>query len=81
MAGIERIRRSLDENPESKWGFVIYRTTYADETEWKRFMDHINTRTRLKLEKEGLGDLFSRIDWCVQEDPALENSRVDQVRE
>jgi hypothetical protein len=43
-------------------------------------MDRINTRTRLKLEDEGVGDLFSRIDWCVQEDLTLENAGVDQVR-
>jgi hypothetical protein len=80
MANIEDTRRALTKDLESKWGFVIYRTTYKDDAEWKRFMDHINTRIRLNLEEDGAGDLFSRLDWCVQEDPALENARVNQVR-
>jgi hypothetical protein len=61
-------------------GFVIYRTTYKDDAEWKRFMNHINTRIRLNLEEDGAGDLFSHLDWCVQEDLALVNARVNQVR-
>ena len=81
MANIEDTRHALTKDLESKWGFVIYRTTYTDDAEWKRFMDHINTRTLLNLEDEGAGDLFSRLDWCVQEDSAVENAPVSQVRE
>jgi hypothetical protein len=65
MDTIEYIRSALDKTLESKLGYLIYRTTYTDDAEWKRFMDHINTRTRLRLEDEGVGDLFSRIDRCV----------------
>lgn len=81
MANLEDTRRALTKDLKSKWGFVIYRTTYTDDAEWKRFMDHINTRIHLNLEDEGAGDLFSRLDWCVQEDLALENAGTDQVRE
>lgn len=43
-------------------------------------MSHLNARTRLKLEKEGDGDLFSRINWSVQQDPTLEDALVSEVR-
>ncbi|KAK7185078.1 hypothetical protein PSPO01_08990 [Paraphaeosphaeria sporulosa] len=61
-------------------GFVVYRLTYENDYKWARFMDHLNTRTRLNLEKNGAGDLFPRIDWSVQEDPALEDADYDEVR-
>jgi hypothetical protein len=61
-------RELLEEDPAAKWGFVIYRCTYTDDEEWARFMDYLNTRTRLNLESEGDQDLFERIDWQVQDD-------------
>lgn len=63
-----RIRALLEQDPAAKWGFVIYRCTYENEDEWARFMDYLNTRTRLNLEEGGDEDLFERIDWQVQED-------------
>jgi hypothetical protein len=80
MAGMQDTRRFLSEHPEAKWGFVIYRATYQDDGEWKRFMDHINTRIRLELEEDGDTELFSRIDWCVQEDATLDGARPREVR-
>lgn len=61
-------RELLTKDPTAKWGFIIYRCTYADDTEWARFMQYLNTRTRLELEDQGDGDLFERIDWQVQDD-------------
>jgi len=61
-------RELLEEDPTAKWGFVVYRCTYGDDDEWARFMDYLNTRTRLNLENWGHADLFERIDWLVQED-------------
>jgi hypothetical protein len=80
MAGMQDTRRMLADFPEAKWGFVIYRTTYQDDGEWKRFMEHINTHVQLRLEAEGDTTLFPRIDWCVQEDAMLDGARVDEVR-
>lgn len=44
-------------------------------------MSHLNTRVRLTLEEDyEAGDLFSRIDWNVQEHPSLNGASVKQVR-
>jgi hypothetical protein len=49
MAGIEDTHRALAKDLESKWGFVIYRTTYTDDAEWKLFINRI-TYGRLLLD-------------------------------
>ena len=62
-----RTRRLLNNDPTATWGFVVYRQTYDDDAEWARFMQYLNTRTRLGLEEYGNGALFERIDWQVQD--------------
>lgn len=75
-------RRLLEANPAAKWGFVIYRCTYANDEDWKRFMDYLNTRTRLNLVREGDEDLFERIDWQIQDDrEKFEAASTDTLRE
>lgn len=74
------IREELTNYPDNKLGFVIYRLTYKDDSEWARFMDWFNKRVRQILEDEGEGDLLAHIDWTVQEDPQLEGATPSQVR-
>jgi hypothetical protein len=81
MPDIDCIREQLSLYPGSKLGFVIYRLTYSDDAQWARFMSHLNTRIRLELEEDGNGDLFSHIDWDVQEDPELDDALYETVRE
>ena len=77
-----RVRAALEGDPNSRWGFVIYRCTYGDDAAWERFMAHLNTRTRLTLEEEYKeADLFPRIDWSVQEDLSLDGAGTEEVRE
>jgi hypothetical protein len=78
----DRIRRTLDNNPNRKWGFVVYRCTYGDDAAWERSMDHLNTRTRLELQsdKYDSGDLFPYLDWSVQEDQSLDEAGIAEVR-
>ena len=81
MGVLEGLRATLEAYPDAKWGFVIYRCTYADDAEWDRFISYLNIRTRLRLEEDGIGDLFSRIDWNVQHDPSLEGASMGKVRQ
>ena len=81
MNQCRRIRATLEDDPQRKWGFVIYRCTYGDDEAWQRFMAHLNTRTRLTLQnKYKEGDLFPQIDWTVQEDPSLDEASISEVR-
>ncbi|KAF2678798.1 hypothetical protein K458DRAFT_435478 [Lentithecium fluviatile CBS 122367] len=75
-----QIRAMLEANPFLKWGFVVYRCTYASDTAWKNFMEHLNKRVMLTLQRDGNEDLFERLDWCVQEDPTLEDVSEREVR-
>ncbi|KAF1961712.1 hypothetical protein CC80DRAFT_488148 [Byssothecium circinans] len=75
------IREYLARYPSHKVGFVVYRLTYKDDTEWAKFMDHLNAITRKKLERTSDDDLFASIDWSVQDDPSLDGLDTDQVRE
>jgi hypothetical protein len=81
MPDVDCIREQLSLYPGSKLGFVIYRLAYSDDAQWARFMSHLNTRIRLDLEEEGNGDLFSHIDWDLQEDPELDSALYETVRE
>ncbi|KAF2447209.1 hypothetical protein P171DRAFT_430119 [Karstenula rhodostoma CBS 690.94] len=63
-----RTRKLLEEDANAKWGFIVYRCTYESDDEWARFMQYLNTSVRTRLERDGDGDLFDRIDWQVQDD-------------
>lgn len=63
-----------------KWGFVVYRCTYGDDDAWARFMDQLNRCTTYDLvELYDKADLANRLDWNVQQDPALEGASKDEV--
>ena len=74
------LREEIQQNPDIRLGFVVYRLTYTDDAQWERFVDQINTHIRLNLEEDGEGDLFQLIDWDVQEDPALQDAGADDIR-
>jgi hypothetical protein len=81
MGDLTHVRSVLSRNSHLKWGFIIYRCTYTSDIQWAAFMSYLNTRVRLNLEAAGAGDLFTRVDWDVQEDRALEGAGVGEVRE
>jgi hypothetical protein len=64
------VQADLRANPEKKWGFVIFRCTYGDDAAWERMISRLNTQAKSSLELENASDLFPRIDWEVQENPA-----------
>lgn len=77
MPDIDCIRVQLSLHPGSKLGSVIYRMTYINDAQWTRFMSHLNTRVQRGLEETGDSDIFPYIDWDVQTDPALSESRYE----
>ncbi|KAF1965433.1 hypothetical protein BU23DRAFT_574885 [Bimuria novae-zelandiae CBS 107.79] len=75
------LKEVLDENPDTKFGFVIYRCAYDSQEKWDRFVSHLTEQTFLNLREEGAEELFWRIDWCVQKDAkGLKNASVEKVR-
>lgn len=79
--GYDRIRTFLEQNPDAKLGFVVYRCTYSSDADWARFMSYLNAQTRSNLENSEMGDLVSRVDWNVQQDASLDGASFEDVRE
>ena len=73
-------REQLLHRPGSKLGFVIYHLIYEDETEWARFMDHLNSYTHKQLESSCDSDIFAHVDWSIKDDPKLQDLNPDKVR-
>ncbi|PVI04320.1 hypothetical protein DM02DRAFT_669142 [Periconia macrospinosa] len=78
---MDRIRKILESNPDAKLGFVVYRCTYADDEQWNCFMEYLNAQAQSALKEYNLGDLSSRLDWNVQQDPTLNDASLEQVRD
>ncbi|KAJ8118108.1 hypothetical protein OPT61_g833 [Boeremia exigua] len=66
----DEVLSDLRANPEKKWGFVIFRCTYGDDAGWERMIRRLKTQAKISLDMEGASDLFPRIDWEAQENPA-----------
>lgn len=75
-----RLRDKLLRYPDAKFGFIVYRCTYDNEPDWAKFMKFLDAHVQWKLEKYGIGDLYSRLDWTVQEDPELEGASEEEIR-
>lgn len=80
MDEYQELREKVVRYPDAKFGFVVYRCTYKSDTEWDKFMKYLDTHTRWNLEEGGIGDLYSRLDWNVQQDESLEDANEEEVR-
>jgi hypothetical protein len=77
----ERVNDMLSYYGLQKWGFVIYRCTYEDDSAWDRFMHRLNARKDAVL-KDVYDDkhLAYHLDWNVQQDFSLNHATKDEVR-
>ncbi|KAK2041574.1 hypothetical protein LZ31DRAFT_543944 [Colletotrichum somersetense] len=65
-----------------RWGFVIYRATYNDDTAWERYLKALKLTARRALADEG-GDVLLEhyMDWPVIADqPTLDGASKADVR-
>jgi hypothetical protein len=77
----ERINDMLKYYHLQKWGFIIYRCTYDDDSAWDRFMHHLNAcKDAALIDTYDDEYLALNLDWNVQQDPSLDNATIDQVR-
>lgn len=72
----------IDLHHDGKWGFVVYRCTYDDDTQWTAFMARLTAFAMAGLNKEEenhkIKDTFA---WTVQEDEIkFDNASKDQIR-
>lgn len=79
----DNIERYLNEDNHSKWGFIIYRCTYASDADWAEFMERLHYHTKSALETYGgLDMLDSLLPFTVIEDrQTLDGATTATVRE
>ncbi|EEP75912.1 predicted protein [Uncinocarpus reesii 1704] len=75
-----KIRELLSQQRHDKWGFLIYRCTYDDDTAWATFLSLLEERAHDNLKREGDLDLKEKLVWTVIEDKEkLDGASVDKV--
>ncbi|KAF1998104.1 hypothetical protein P154DRAFT_604358 [Amniculicola lignicola CBS 123094] len=79
---LEQIQEQLQQYPEAKLGFVVYRCTYGDDAAWKRCLNFLTVQALESLKDTELESMSSRLDWNVQENKrVLDGASFDVVRE
>ena len=62
------IRHSLRKDSHGTWGFVLYRTDYSSDDDWRRFLAFLRLRASERLQNcEGL-DLMESFTFMVFDD-------------
>ncbi|KAF1949397.1 hypothetical protein CC80DRAFT_429371 [Byssothecium circinans] len=76
------IRSDLAVLPVEKWGWVIYRCTYADNTAWTRFRDRVEAISRESIAESDAPEIADRLEWTWVEDPVtLDGASTAALRE
>jgi hypothetical protein len=77
----EDVKEDLRTSSNKKWGFVVYRCTYGDDSAWERMMSRLKMQSLLNLRNHDAEDLYPRIDWAVQENPLWNGANPAFVKE
>ncbi|KAJ4314490.1 hypothetical protein N0V94_006429 [Neodidymelliopsis sp. IMI 364377] len=64
------IRNDLELLPIDKWGWVIYRCTYANDKAWARFRDRVEAESRKEIAQSDVPEIADRLEWTWVEDKA-----------
>nr|OQO02082.1 hypothetical protein B0A51_18457 [Rachicladosporium sp. CCFEE 5018] len=75
------IQDGLVEEKHDKWGWVIYRCFYEDDSAWERFKQIITQQTRAQILKSDAPEALNSLEWTfVSDRPTLENIPMNQLR-
>jgi hypothetical protein len=64
------IRESLEDLPFDKWGWVIYRCSYADDKTWAQLRTCIESHSREDIAESDAPEIADRLEWTWVEDRA-----------
>ena len=56
------------QNIVPSWGFVIFRCTYASQSQWDKIQSHVKQQTLKRLNRKGHEQLRNNLTWTVIED-------------
>ncbi|KAK0614552.1 trehalose utilization-domain-containing protein [Immersiella caudata] len=71
------------QHPDSKWGWVVYKTTYRDQAlnrNWETFKETLNATTRRDIASSDAPDIADKLDWVFVEDPELEGASLGELK-
>ncbi|KAK3679999.1 hypothetical protein LTR78_000376 [Recurvomyces mirabilis] len=66
----DRIEANYQADGHKTWGFVIYRTTYDNDTDWTEFMRRLRAWTAENMDFYHGDDVLQRMTWTVFDDRA-----------
>jgi hypothetical protein len=76
------IRDDLGLLPIDKWGWVIYRCTYADDEAWARFRARIENESREQIAQSDAPEIANRLEWTwVTDSLSLDGISTAALRE
>jgi hypothetical protein len=77
----EKVEVELKESRHSKWGFVLYKCTYENDSAWEHFTEIVRQRAKMNLEADKGIDISACLDFTFREDRStFDGATVDQVR-
>jgi hypothetical protein len=62
------IRQLIEGLPINKWGWVIYRCTYADDDTWAQFRARVEAESREYIAESDAPEIAERLEWTWIED-------------
>ena len=64
------IQEGLAQWPINKWGWVIYRCTYADDQAWARFRALVESQSHESIAESDAPEIANSLEWTWVEDAA-----------
>lgn len=76
------VRESLALLPFNKWGWVIYRCSYADDKAWAQFRTFTESESRADIAESDAPDIADCLEWKWVEDRAsLDGASTTELRD
>jgi hypothetical protein len=76
----DNIERCLQNDGHRAWGWVIYRSTYKSDDDWKEFVFRLRAEIKSDLDFHGGADMLDSLELTIVEDKTLEGASTSEVR-
>ncbi|KAL3471154.1 hypothetical protein BJX99DRAFT_238029 [Aspergillus californicus] len=73
LTGPESLSKLLRNEGYTKFGFILFRTFYCDESLWERFLDEYDSLLFAELKSKGFSDILGKVYMDIVSDDCMEN--------
>ncbi|KAJ8116402.1 hypothetical protein OPT61_g2162 [Boeremia exigua] len=82
MSSHVSVRENLDVLPFEKWGWVIYRCSYADDKAWAKFRARIESHSRTNIAESDAPEIADSLEWkWVEGRASLDGASTTALRD